>query len=198
MPPKHSSHSTASRRAPCETDGEGKPGASGVPRVPSASRVPSAPGAFNELIARSGIRSTQQRRMVYEALMERRDDHPTAQDVFMQVKAKAPSISLATVYNCLETLSESGLIRHVNVDRAPVRYCQNPAPHAHFFCNECGAVVDVPLKTPLASLPSLELSMKEIWEVPPETQVAHAEVTLRGLCAACAPRVPKPHVSKKS
>ena len=130
---------------------------------------------FDELIARSGIRNTQQRRYVYEALMEQRD-HPTAQDIFMRVKAKVPAISLATVYNCLETLTGSGLIRHVNLDRAPSRYCQNPAPHGHFFCDECGSVADVPLKT----------TFSETWEVPPNATVSHAEVTLRGLCADCS------------
>jgi len=130
---------------------------------------------FDAMIARSGIRNTLQRRYVYEALMEHRD-HPTAQDVFMRVKAKVPSISLATVYNCLETLTESGLIKHVNLDRAPSRYCQNPVPHGHFFCNECGSVADVPLKT----------SLSETWEVPLNTVVSHAEITLRGLCADCA------------
>ncbi len=130
---------------------------------------------YGDAIARSGIRLTPQRRHVYEALMEQRD-HPTALDVFMRVKAKIPSISLATVYNCLEALSESGLIKHVNLDRGSSRYCPNPAPHGHFFCDQCGGVTDVPLD----SLPDQK------WEVPPKTLVLQAEITLRGLCAACA------------
>ncbi len=130
---------------------------------------------FDRMAARSGIRTTQQRRLVYEALMERHD-HPTAQDLFLHVKAKVPSISLATVYNCLETLTNSGLIRHVNLDRAPSRYCQNPDPHGHFFCDSCGAVSDVPLRGKLDTM----------WELPAGTVVTHAEVNLRGYCADCA------------
>jgi len=131
--------------------------------------------SIDEQIASSGIRLTPQRRYVYEALLERRD-HPTAIDVFMRVKEKMPSISLATVYNCLETLTESGLVKHVNLDRAPSRYCPNRQPHGHFFCDECGVVFDVPLKN----------SLPETWEVPAHTLVSHSEVTLRGLCPACA------------
>ena len=130
---------------------------------------------IDEVIARSGIRLTPQRRYVYEALMVKRD-HPTALEVFMRAKAEMPSISLATVYNCLEALTECGLVRHVNLDRASSRYCPNLAPHGHFFCEGCGAVFDVPLKT----------SLEETWEVPRDTLVSRAEITLRGLCPQCA------------
>lgn len=134
------------------------------------------PDHLDALIAKSGLRMTAQRRHVYDALMEH-NDHPTAQDVFMRVKAKVPSISLATVYNCLETLTESGLIRHVNLDRAPARYCQNNQPHGHFFCNDCGSVTDIPLK---------QTALDAILEIPANTFVSQAEVTLRGLCPECA------------
>jgi len=133
------------------------------------------PETSDDAITRSGIRLTPQRRYVYEALMEKRD-HPTALEVFLRAKSQMPSISLATVYNCLETLTESGLIRQVNCDRDSSRYCANLVPHGHFFCKDCGAVFDVPLK------PSLEST----WEVPLGTFVSHAEITLRGLCSACA------------
>ena len=130
---------------------------------------------FNDVIARSGIRLTPQRRFVYEALMDKRD-HPTALEVFMRVKEKMPSISLATVYNCLETLTESGVVKHVNLDRGSSRYCPNPQPHGHFFCDDCGTVFDVPLSGPLHNA----------WQVPANTLVSHSEITLRGLCATCA------------
>ena len=56
-----------------------------------------------------------------------------------------PSISLATVYNCLESLVESGLIRQVNFERESTRYCPNLKPHAHFLCKDTGAIYDVDL-----------------------------------------------------
>jgi len=124
---------------------------------------------------RSGIRLTPQRRYVYEALMERRD-HPTALEVFLRAKSRMPTLSLATVYNCLDALTESGLIRQVNCDRASSRYCPNLIPHGHFFCSECGVVFDVPLD------PSHETA----WEVPDGTLVSHVEINLRGVCSSCA------------
>ncbi len=104
-------------------------------------------------------------------------DHPTANDVFMRAREKMPTISLATVYNCLEALTESGLIKHVNLERAPSRYCANTLPHGHLFCDGCGAVEDIPLK---------HAALEQSWEVPAGSIVSHVEVTLRGLCPGCA------------
>jgi Fur family peroxide stress response transcriptional regulator len=139
------------------------------------STVPQIDRPLDKVIARSGIRLTPQRRVVYEALMDKRD-HPTALEVFMRVKGRMSSISLATVYNCLEALTESGLVKHVNLDRAPSRYCPNTAPHAHFFCTGCSTVFDVPLS----------VAPEETWELPPRTIVTHTEITLRGMCPVCA------------
>lgn len=131
----------------------------------------------DEKIHQRGFRFTPQRREVYDALMAKRD-HPTAVEVFMRVKGKMPSISLATVYNCLETLTECGLVRHVNLDRASSRYCPNLEPHGHFFCDECNAVIDLPLKR--------QARLEEMWELPRHTVVSHHEVAFRGLCPDCA------------
>lgn len=144
----------------------------------------------DETIHANGFRFTPQRREVFEALMARRD-HPTAVEVFMRVKEKMPSISLATVYNCLETLTECDLVKHVNLDRAPSRYCANREPHGHFFCTECNAVYDVPLRKDAP-----EETFDKSWELPANSVVTHHEFTLRGLCPECAAKDAKPKGKK--
>ena len=52
---------------------------------------------------------------------------------------------MATVYNCLETLVTCGLVKQVNIEREPTRYCPNLSPHAHFHCRDTGRVYDVPV-----------------------------------------------------
>lgn len=95
-------------------------------------------------ISRLGLRATRQRELVFRILLDKRD-HPTADDVYARAKAEMASISLATVYNCLETLVRSGLVRSVNYDREPTRYCPNLTHHAHFHDQESGRVYDVDL-----------------------------------------------------
>ncbi len=144
---------------------------------PRANATADALPTAEEHIHGRGLRMTDQRRAVYDALMGERD-HPTAVEVFMRVKGRMPSISLATVYNCLETLTDCGLVKAVNHDREPSRYCPNLAEHAHLFCEGCGGVVDVPLRT--------RRRLQDVWEVPESVVISHHEVSFRGLCPKCA------------
>jgi Fur family peroxide stress response transcriptional regulator len=132
----------------------------------------------NETISQKGFRFTAQRREVYDALLQH--DHPTAVDVFLRVQKKLSGISLATVYNCLETLAECGLVRAVNHDRQPSRYCANLDPHAHFFCEQCGAVEDVPIVLAGTVDPLTG------WGLPAGAVITHHEIAFRGQCAKCA------------
>jgi Fur family peroxide stress response transcriptional regulator len=100
--------------------------------------------ALAQKLADSGLRSTPQRELVYEVLLKKRD-HPTADEVFARVKSELPTISLATVYNCLETLVQCDLVRSVNFERGPTRYCPNLRPHAHFHDEHTGKTHDIDL-----------------------------------------------------
>ena len=90
------------------------------------------------------LRPTRQRTCVYGVILEKRD-HPTADDIHLRVREKLPSISLATIYNCLDTLVECELVKQVHLDRTPTRFCPNRTPHAHFHCRDTGQVYDVSL-----------------------------------------------------
>ncbi len=102
------------------------------------------PEVLAQRLADSGLRSTPQRGVVYDVLLKKRD-HPTADEVFARVKAQRPTISLATVYNCLETLVQCDLVRAVNFERGPTRYCPNLRPHAHFHDERTGKTHDIDL-----------------------------------------------------
>src|SRR5919106_1020742 len=97
---------------------------------------------LNERLAARGFRFTCQREHVYNVLLAERD-HPTAEQLFFRAKKGMPEISMATVYNCLDTLVKAGLVREVNVDRTAMRYCPNMSEHCHFYCDDCGGVYDI-------------------------------------------------------
>lgn len=128
-----------------------------------------------------GVRMTKQRQRVFDVLVESRD-HPTATDVFVRVKDRLPGISLATVYNCLDTLTQHGLVKQVNLDRAPSRYCANLEDHVHFHCERCGRVVDAP--------PLHALDPASIWALPEGAVVTGVDVSIRGICPDCNPASP--------
>jgi Fur family peroxide stress response transcriptional regulator len=132
----------------------------------------SLPGPEKDMPAEiSGLRMTRQRWEVYRLLMEQRD-HPTANDVFMRIKDRLPNISLATVYNCLEALTAHGIVRQVNFDREPSRFCPNHEEHGHFHDRRSGSIHDVSFK------PGVNLA--DLLDLPPGTVITNVEITLRG------------------
>lgn len=110
----------------------------------------SLPGEARELLdkalSRGGLRATRQREHVFKVLLMKRD-HPTADEVYARARKEMDGISLATVYNCLETLVGCGLVRAVNYEREPTRFCPNLSEHAHFQDRGTGRVYDVDLPT---------------------------------------------------
>jgi Fe2+ or Zn2+ uptake regulation protein len=134
------------------------------------------PVGYEETISHSGHRLTPQRREVYNVLLDQRD-HPTATEVFLRAKQRIQGISLATVYNCLETLIDCGLAKQVNVDREATRYCPNLSEHGHFLCESCGIVSDIPVIK--------DSNITRFLKLPARATVTHSEITLRGICPAC-------------
>lgn len=130
--------------------------------------------AYESVMGREGFRLTPQRRHVYEVLMEKRG-HPTATEIFIRAQKEMPSISLATVYNCLETMVGSGLVKAVHVDREPTRFCANLREHGHFHCTECGHIADI----------EFSQNHEKGWKLPAGFLVTQQDVSLRGLCADC-------------
>jgi Fur family peroxide stress response transcriptional regulator len=132
-------------------------------------------------LAGSGLRATPQREIVYLVLLERRD-HPTADELFARVKLRMPTISLATVYNCLEALVQCALVKQVNFEREPTRYCSNLTEHAHFIDTATGEIIDISMT------PEYIARLKEA--LPPGFAMDEVELNFRGSAAASALNIP--------
>ena len=134
-------------------------------------------GYLSTRLTTSGFRSTSQRQHVYDVLLEKRD-HPTAEEVFIRAKRALPEISMATVYNCLDALVRSGVVRQVTVDRGATRFCPNMGEHGHFHCDACEGVFDIELASGNRSGIALPKGFK----------AARVEIAVHGVCADCAAR----------
>ena len=127
---------------------------------------------LNERLATRGFRFTPQREQVYAVLLRKRD-HPTAEEVFIRAKREMPDISMATVYNCLDALVKCGLARQVTLERGATRFCPNMREHGHFYCDGCKNVFDVPLP----AAPALAL--------PRGYRAERYDIAIHGRCPAC-------------
>lgn len=128
------------------------------------------PGDFPPEI--KGLRMTRQRREVLAVILRDRD-HPTANDVFLRAQKRMPTISLATIYNCLEALVTHNIVRQVNLERESSRYCPNLSDHCHFQDEKSGKIHDVVFKN--------GVKLEDILELPKGTEVSHLEISLKGI-----------------
>ena len=88
-------------------------------------------------------RNSKQRRIILDAVTAR-CDHPTADQIYLDVRAIDGKISRGTVYRNLGILSENEEITNVKVPAAD-RYDSRCDRHYHIFCTGCGRVFDAPL-----------------------------------------------------
>lgn len=99
---------------------------------------------YRATLARHGIRATRQREEIYAALAATHA-HPTAEELLRSVRQSQPGISLATVYNTLETFTRAGLCRKLSTAAAggPCRYDADLSDHLHVVTAD-GQVRDIP------------------------------------------------------
>jgi Fur family peroxide stress response transcriptional regulator len=134
-------------------------------------------GVIEARLRERGLRVTQQRLAVMEYLLAT-PDHPTAEEVGLAVNARVPTASRASVYNVLHSLKRAGLIEELILEDTVVRYDANLEGHVHFVCRLCRAVEDIP-RNMVPPSPAVSLDGGRL--------VESVTVTLKGLCARCAP-----------
>ena len=116
------------------------------------------------------MKHSRQRDAIMEYLMSVKC-HPTADEVYENVRKVIPNVSLGTVYRNLAQLSEAGSVRKLKVGTMD-RFDGDVSPHAHFVCKVCGKVTDVALPASVIPLPNGFL-------------VDSAETFVYGTCANC-------------
>lgn len=94
----------------------------------------------------AGMRITPQRLAIC-ALLENTDQHPTAQQIYESLRPQFPTMSLATVYNTLESLVQVGAVNELgSAGDDSVHYDADIGPHINLACVSCHRVIDLPSK----------------------------------------------------
>lgn len=141
-------------------------------------------GQFKQLLKEKGLKVTNQRLKVLEAIASGPKEHLTAEEIYELVKVDCPEIGLATVYRTIQLLNELHLIDRVNFDDGFVRYEMGSDQdagvkhrHHHLICVKCGRVIS--FQDDL-----LEELEKKI-AVTTGFYVVNHEVKLYGYCVEC-------------
>tara|TARA_B100000686_G_C16801760_1_gene986563 strand:- start:2581 stop:3027 length:447 start_codon:yes stop_codon:yes gene_type:complete len=121
-------------------------------------------------IQSAGMRLTPQRLALAKRLFSGPDRHITAEELHSELKYADVRISLATVYNTLNRFTNAGLLREFFVDSNQSYFDTNTEPHHHFFYEELGKLVDVPINN---------LNIEFLPSPPKGTQVDSVEVFIK-------------------
>lgn len=105
--------------------------------------------------------------------------HPSAEWVYAKLKPEYPDLSLGTVYRNLALFKQQGLITSLGTVNGVERFDGNIAPHVHFVCTGCDAVIDLPkVQVPESLNSSAEESVGGT--------VNSCQLTFTGKCSQCS------------
>ncbi len=124
----------------------------------------------NEMLTSVGLRPTRQRMALGWLLFSKGGRHLTAEMLYEEAtKAKVP-VSLATVYNTLNQLTDAGLLRQVSVDGTKTYFDTNVSSHHHFYIEGSHELVDIP---------DTNLQLHSVPEVPEGYEIARIDMVVR-------------------
>lgn len=124
----------------------------------------------------AGAKITSQRIAIMRSL-EGRMDHPSAETIYLELRSKYPTLSIATVYSTARLLAQASLARILSIDDKKIYYDPNTSPHGHFMCKVCKKLIDVPI--------SCE-SFGDVTGIDGVSSVTNGEFFLYGICTDCA------------
>ncbi len=126
---------------------------------------------ITDLLNSKGLKATPQRIAVYRFLVEN-PVHPDVETVYNEVIRDNPSFSRTTVYNCLQALSDCGLLIPVMIDNERIRYDADTSFHGHFRCEKCGRIYDFKCSNQIASgIEGFDIKQRDVY--------------YSGLCSRC-------------
>lgn len=120
---------------------------------------------------------SRQRQEILDFLIESYD-HPTADEVYNEVKKRGSTASKGTVYRNLNFLCEKGIIEKISMLNGADRYDYKKTPHNHAICTRCNRVFDF----------EYDFNLKKIKKVISEqTEIEKFSdyVIVQGICKKC-------------
>ena len=122
------------------------------------------------------LKKSRQREAILRCVLSHHD-HPTADNIYMEVRKDFPNISLGTVYRNLSLLTKLGKIQKITCDDHADHFDGELHHHAHFVCTSCGCLQDFPFHLEPASY---ENAHKEF-----QGMISEYSILFRGKCASC-------------
>jgi Fur family peroxide stress response transcriptional regulator len=94
------------------------------------------------LFKKTDLKLTHQRLEVYSEL-QKSTQHPSAEDIFLTISHRLPTLAIDTVYRNLHDFENAGIIKRVFSIDDRARFDADLTPHHHFCCRSCKSISDI-------------------------------------------------------
>ncbi len=121
------------------------------------------------------LKITPQRLGIFR-ILEGNSMHPSAEDVFKEIRESYPTISFTTVYKTLEIMEKMGEILKVTIDEQRKHYDPDTNVHHHIICSKCNKISDIKKEYVKPRLPR---------EVLDEFTPSSYQISFYGTCKKC-------------
>ena len=88
------------------------------------------------------MKTTKQKEAILSAVRAMQN-HPTADEIYSNLRINLPQISLGTVYRNLNNFAQEGEVLKIPIVGGKDRFDFNTDPHEHMLCDNCNQVFDV-------------------------------------------------------
>ncbi len=116
-------------------------------------------------------------RLAMLRILSKSKRHPSAEQIFEQIRADYPTTSLATIYKTLNLLKKIGEVFEVTFGVESHYDGNKPYPHPHVICTKCGQIIDSEHGTTAGI--SQEIARQTGYKI------THQQVNFFGLCPKC-------------
>ncbi|MCL4448518.1 MAG: transcriptional repressor [Actinobacteria bacterium] len=134
------------------------------------------PEELTDLFHQTGRRITAQRQCVFR-ILEHNETHPSADQIYVEAMKRLGTVSLKTIYQTLNDLTELGEISLLQLGTGQARFDPNiEAVHHHLVCRMCGTIIDLHVDIDSPKLPP---------NANHGFDVERAEIVFKGVCPDC-------------
>lgn len=134
---------------------------------------------FESHIRKKNLKHTEQRTQILMTFLET-ERHLTAEELYVLVRKKYPSVGYATISRTLKLLCDCGLCSELRVEDGVTRYehLYGHDHHDHLICIECGSFVEV-------VSPEIERLQEKLAQANGFTTKRH-RLEIYGICKKCS------------
>ena len=129
-------------------------------------------------VSKPAVRATRQKAAI-DAVLDEVEAFVTAQELHALLQGRGERVGLATVYRCLQTLTDAGQVDTLRTTDGENAYRRcSSGHHHHLVCRTCGRAVEV-------EGPGVERWADKVAAAHGFTDISHT-LEIFGTCATCA------------